>query len=59
METTIAELPPTRHRDFLGAQPELASRRVLVVDDNATNRRVLSLQTAKCGMQVRDKESPL
>lgn len=32
---------------------------MLIVDDNATNRRVLSLQTGKWGMSSRDTESPL
>ena len=32
---------------------------MLVVDDNATNRRVLALQTAKWGMMSRATESPL
>ena len=54
----IAELPATRQRDHVGTQPELAGRRVLVVDDNATNRRVLTLQTAKWGMTARDAETP-
>ena len=54
----VAQLPPARSRDFVGAQPELQGKRVLVVDDNATNRRVLALQTAKWGMQSRATESP-
>jgi GAF domain-containing protein/CheY-like chemotaxis protein len=53
-----AELPAERRRDYSGAQPELAGSRILVVDDNATNRRVLGLQTSKWGMVPRETESP-
>jgi signal transduction histidine kinase/DNA-binding response OmpR family regulator len=52
-------LPPARNRDFVGAQPQLKGKRVMVVDDNATNRRVLNLQALKWGMQPRATESPL
>jgi CheY-like chemotaxis protein len=53
-----AKLPSARIRDLIGEQPELKGRRLLIVDDNATNRRVLALQTAKWGMVSRDTESP-
>jgi CheY-like chemotaxis protein len=58
IKVQTAELPPARQRDFVGAQPELQNKRMLVVDDNATNRRVLNLQAAKWGMSARDTESP-
>jgi signal transduction histidine kinase/CheY-like chemotaxis protein len=54
----IAKASPVKQRAFAGAQPELQGKRVLIVDDNATNRRILSLQTGKWGMVPRDTESP-
>jgi len=51
----VAELPvEAGRRSFIGAQPALKGRRLLVVDDNPTNRRVLALQTTKWGMVPRD-----
>jgi CheY-like chemotaxis protein len=58
IEAPTAEIAPTRARDFVGPQPEMQGKRVLVVDDNATNRRVLNLQSAKWGMQARATASP-
>jgi CheY-like chemotaxis protein/HPt (histidine-containing phosphotransfer) domain-containing protein len=40
-----------------GAQPQLAGLRLLIVDDNPTNRRILTLQSRKWGMVPRDVES--
>jgi CheY-like chemotaxis protein len=54
----VAESPQANRRELLGPQQALAGRRVLVVDDNATNRKVLALQTAKWGMVPRATAEP-
>jgi len=54
----LAELSQDSRREFIGQQAALAGRRVLIVDDNTTNRKVLKLQMAKWGMRPRDTESP-
>jgi hypothetical protein len=54
-----AELPAgSGRRSLAGEQAALAGKRLLIVDDNATNRRVLSLQARAWGMDARDTESP-
>jgi signal transduction histidine kinase/DNA-binding response OmpR family regulator len=54
----LVELPQPNRRPLLGRQPALAGKRMLVVDDNATNRKVLALQAGKWGMLPRETASP-
>jgi len=51
--------PEVRARAHLAAeQPALRVKRLLIVDDNVTNRRLLVLQTRTWGMLARDTASP-
>jgi len=54
IRTETVAMPEHSRRDLHGIQPVLNEKRVLIVDDNATNRRILTLQLQAWGMQARD-----
>ncbi len=47
----------SKHSPLESPQPQLSDLRLLIVDDNPTNCRILSLQTTKWGMLPRDAQS--
>ena len=51
-------MPVVTRQELRSSQPQLAGKRILAVDDNDTNRRILVLQTRSWGMMVRDTRSP-
>ncbi|MER8899848.1 GAF domain-containing protein [Mesorhizobium sp. M0676] len=51
--------PAPRQAQMSVAKVELAGKRLLIVDDNATNRRILSLQAQSWAMVPHTTESPL
>jgi PAS domain S-box-containing protein len=49
--TLLAEAAPARWRPYLeSSQPHLTGKRILIVDDNATNRSILTFQTQAWSM---------
>ncbi len=53
----VPQFQPAR-RDLGRSYPELTGKRLLIVDDNATNRKILMRQTGQWGMLARETESP-
>ncbi len=55
--TIVAKTAPTKLRPFLNSQGILKGKRLLIVDDNPTNRLILRLQAQKWEMITREVAS--
>jgi PAS domain S-box-containing protein len=57
IRTKPAKVTGRKQRNLEDIWPALEGKRVLIVDDNKTNRRILVLQTRKWGLQPRETKS--
>ncbi len=57
--TITAEAVASKQKYRRGKDPELTGKHLLIVDDNHTNRRILSVQTENWGMSSITTSSPL
>ncbi|MCK4978124.1 MAG: response regulator, partial [Anaerolineales bacterium] len=58
IHTKVVDQPVVARPDLQGDQPQLADRKVLIVDDNETNRRILRLHVEKWGMVAGESATP-
>jgi CheY-like chemotaxis protein/HPt (histidine-containing phosphotransfer) domain-containing protein len=58
LETEALSTPVRTRRELESVQPVLREKRALIVDDNATNRRILVTYLRNWGMITRDTASP-
>ena len=59
MVETASVAPRRTERDLLSLQTALQGKRALIVDDNPTNRHILTMQTHKWGLTSLDTETPV
>ncbi|WP_432816647.1 GAF domain-containing protein [Sulfitobacter sp. JB4-11] len=58
IQAKAAKLPKSKARSLIGEQSELLGKRLMVVDDNSTNLKILTLQTQKWGTQTTAYSKP-